>query len=374
MIGSTLSLILLALFVLSILILVHELGHFLVAKKAGVWVEEFGIGLPPRILGKKIGETLYSINLLPIGGFVRLHGEIEDKKLSKPERAFLNKPKKTRALICLAGIIMNFLLAVACFSVFYSFSGILRETDQVRILEIMTDSPAQTAGLIIGDTIIGVNGQKILTTTEFVSIISENRGKKVIIEIERESADEKINKKISVRPRENPPEEGEFLGVVVSSEEIYYPPFWQRPFVGIYYGFREALCLSKAVVLGIISIFVDVSHGQAPKGVVGPVGITALIAYVANLGLLPLINFIGIISVNLAILNLIPFPALDGSKLLFLGVECLFGRRVLPQVESIVQTVGMILLFLLLLAITSREIPTLIRSGSISGFVDSILR
>src|SRR3989344_3183337 len=126
MLGS----ILIFLLVLSILVLVHEFGHFWVARKNGVWVEEFGFGLPPRIWGKKIGETIYSINLFPFGGFVRLHGEQEEEGITNPKRAFLNKSKKARVAVVVAGVVMNFLLAIASFAIIYSFSGVPRDLDR----------------------------------------------------------------------------------------------------------------------------------------------------------------------------------------------------------------------------------------------------
>ena len=127
--------------VLSVLVIVHELGHFIVARKSGVKVEEFGFGLPPRIWGKKVGETLYSINALPFGGFVKLHGELNDNDVVDKSRAFINKSKKVKTAVIIAGVIMNFLLGIVAFAIVYSFSGIPRETGEVKILEISTNSP-----------------------------------------------------------------------------------------------------------------------------------------------------------------------------------------------------------------------------------------
>ena len=121
--------------VLSVLILVHEWGHFMAARRAGLWVEEFGIGIPPRVWGKKIGETIYSINLLPFGGFVRIHGENTEDKITKPKRSFSNKSKRTRAAIIIAGVLMNVLLGITAFAFVYTFSGIPRETETVKIVE-----------------------------------------------------------------------------------------------------------------------------------------------------------------------------------------------------------------------------------------------
>lgn len=374
MISSILFLIIVALLVLSILILSHELGHFIIARRAGVWVEEFGLGLPPRLFGKKIGETIYSINLFPLGGFVRLHGETTEEGLNRPKQAFLNKSKKARAIITSGGIVANFLLAIVGFSLVYSFSGVPRETKEVKVVEVVAGSPAQTAKILVGDIVRKVGQQEITSVDNFKEIIKKNKGKRISLEVERSRGDEKTFEKISLIPRESPPEKEGPLGVIITSTEIYYPPVWQRPFVGVYYGFKEALFWTKTVILGLAGIFSTVSRGQAPEGVAGPVGIAALIAYVAKLGILPLINLTGIISVNLAILNLVPFPPLDGSRLLSIGIESIFGRRTLPRVEAIIHTVGMIILLMLILAITAQDIQRLISAGGISGFVDSILR
>src|SRR3990167_5307642 len=136
------------LIVLSILVLVHELGHFIMARRAGIWVEEFGFGLPPRVWGKKVHETIYSINLFPFGGFVRLHGENTQESIKKPLKAYLNKSKSVRVSILVAGVIMNFILGIIAFAIVYSFSGIPQETKDVKVVEVATGSPAYEAGII----------------------------------------------------------------------------------------------------------------------------------------------------------------------------------------------------------------------------------
>src|SRR4030042_1932806 len=273
MLGS----ILVFLLVLSILVIAHEAGHYFAAKKAGIWVEEFGFGIPPRIWGKKVGQTIYSINLLPFGGFVRLYGEAREEDVTKPKKAFLSKSKKVRAVVVIAGVVMNFILAVVAFAIVYSFSGIPRLTKDVRVLDIS--------------------------------------------------------------PRDNPPRNEGPLGVIISSTEIYFPPVWQRPFLGIYYGFKEAFFWGKTVINGFVQIFSEIFAGKIPTEVSGPIGIFALTSEAAKVGILTLINFIGILSVNLAILNIAPFPALDGGRLLFIGLEGILGRKVLPKAENMIHAV-----------------------------------
>ena len=363
MIGS----ILIFLLVLSVLVIVHEFGHFWVAKKNGIWVEEFGFGLPPRVWGKKIGDTIYSINLLPFGGFVKLHGELTDDRVTDKRRAFLTKPKLIKTAVIVAGVIMNFLLAIVAFAVVYSFSGIPKETDKVRILDTVSGSPAQMAGLIQGDVIVKVNKSEIKKPADFISLIEEQKGKKVNLELDN-------GKIVSLTPRLNPPNNEGPLGVVISNTEIHFPPIWQRPFYGVYYGFKDAIFWGKTVLTGFVTIFIDLFHGQAPKDIAGPVGIFAVTSEAAKSGILSLINLLGIISVNLAILNIIPFPALDGGRLLFILIEGIVGRKVVPKIEATIHAVGMVILLGLILAITIKDIKGLVAAGSISAFLDSIVK
>jgi len=363
MLGS----ILIFLVVLSILVLVHEFGHFWVARKNGIWVEEFGFGLPPRIIGKKIGETIYSINLFPFGGFVRLHGEQEEEGITNPRRAFLTKNKKVRSLVVVAGVIMNFILAVVAFAIVYSFSGIPRDTGEVKVVDVVAGSPAQSGGIVVGDVVKTVDGKEVKTVDDFISKVEEKKGRKTFIELDN-------GKRLILSPRENPPEGEGPLGVVISTTEIYFPPVWQRPFLGIYYGFKDAIFWGRTVLEGFASIFTNLFRGVVPKDVAGPVGIFAVTSEAAKIGILALVNFVGILSVNLAILNIIPFPALDGGRLLFIGIEGLIGKKVIPKVEAAIHTVGMMLLLVLLLAITANDIRRLIAAGSISGFIESIVK
>jgi regulator of sigma E protease len=370
MLGS----ILIFLLVLSILVLVHELGHFLVARRLGVMVEEFGFGLPPRLLGVNIKGTLYSLNLLPFGGFVRLHGEDPSEKPEHPRKSFLGKSKKVRFAIVIAGVVMNFLLAILAFAVVSSFSGIPRETKNVSVVNVATGSPAQIAGLLVGDVVRSVNKVKVTSNKEFIDLIDQTKGKKVALEIERNTDGSKITKKFTLTPRISPPADEGPLGVVITATEIYFPPLFLRPFYGIYYGFKEAVFWGKNVILGFAAIFADLFKGRLPKDVAGPVGIYAIASEAAKVGIFALINFLGILSVNLAILNILPFPALDGGRLLFISIEKIIGKKVLPKVEAAVHTVGMIILLVLLLAITAHDIIRLISAGGISGFLQGVIK
>lgn len=368
MIGS----ILIFIIVLSILVLVHEWGHFVMARRAGVLVEEFGFGLPPRIFGIKKGETLYSINALPFGGFVKLHGESTEESVTDPKRAFLNLNKRKRIGIIVAGVVMNFILAIFAFMIVYSFSGIPRETGKLKIVDISQGSPAQIAGLVVGDVITKVGTDKVATVDEFISKVSTVKGKTTNFEIVRNVSGADQNIKLQMKPREDPPKGEGSLGVTITSMEIYFAPVWQRPFYGIYYGFKEAIFWGKTIVLGLGSLIAGIFQGNVSEQVSGPVGIFAVTTEAARNGILTLINFVGILSVNLAVLNILPFPALDGGRLLFIAIESVIGKKIIPKVESTIHTVGMILLLMLFLAITIGDIKKLIVAGGIDGFIKSI--
>ena len=358
--------------VLSILILVHEFGHYIVARKNGIWVEEFGIGYPPRIWSKKIGETIYSINLLPLGGFVRLHGEQSEEDLTKPKRAFINKSKKVRVAVLSAGVIMNFLLAVLCFSIFYGFEGVPRQTDNVIISGVISNSPADKAGIKENDVVVSVDNTKINGIDEFSKIINEKKGQQVTLTILSQGA--RSTKDIVITPRVNIPENEGPLGVLITQTEIYFPPVWQRPFLGVYFGFKDAIYWGRQVLMGLFLMVGSLVRGQVPTDIAGPVGIYAVTTEVAKIGILPLINFLGIFSVNLAVINFLPIPALDGGRFLFIVIEKAIGRKVLPKVEAAIHGAGMIFLLLLFFLITFVEIKRLIIAGSLQGFLESTLK
>lgn len=360
--------ILIFLAVLSLLVLVHEFGHFWVARRAGVLVEEFGFGLPPKIFGKKIGQTVYSLNALPFGGFVRLYGENSEHVTSKPQRAFVTKSKKVRSVIVVAGVVMNFLLAIVLFSITYSFTGIPRQSENVKILEVAEGAPAAEAGLMAGDYVRYVDDEKITSPDQFINAVSGAEGA-IDVTIERSGE----TSELEMTPRSEHPEDQGPLGVVISATEIYFPPVWQRPFYGAYYGTQEAIFWGKAVVVGFVTIFKNLFSGQVPTDLAGPVGIYAITTEAASVGMLALINFVGVLSVNLAILNLIPFPALDGGRLFFILVEGLLGRRVLPKLENYAHMVGMAVLIILIILITLSDVKRLVSAGSISGFIDSFI-
>lgn len=361
--------ILLALIILSVLVLVHELGHFLVAKKIGVWAEEFGIGLPPRVWGKKIGETIYSVNALPIGGFVRLHGEVGESQseIKYPDRAFVNKGALPRIAVAVAGVVMNVLFAVLCFGSIYVFTGVPQElAEGVQVTSITPNSPAEEAGIALESKVVALNGQTV-TFENFGQLIEENKGNNVTLTFDNGST-----KEVSIR-EEAPAGEG-LMGVGFSSVEFSHPVWYKAPFEYLRLGVEDTFYWAKQTVLGFKMLFNDVSQGKAPEGVLGPVGITLTLAEFVKTGIVSVLGLTGIISINLAILNILPFPPLDGSRVVLIIAEKVFGKKNVRKHEAQIYVAGMAVLLVLIALMTLSEIPRLISAGSVTGFVESILQ
>ena len=266
----------------------------------------------------------------------------------------------------IAGVIANFLLAIFAFGLVYSFAGIPRQTKEVKVVEIVSGSPAQIGGLLVGDVIKRIYKVEIYSVEQFVSLIEAKKGKKITMETQRG--------KITLVSRLNPPQGEGPLGVTITNTEIYFPPSWQKPFYGVYYGFKDAVFWGENVVLGLVKVFGELFGGKAPSDLAGPIGIFAVTSQAAKFWILGLINFVGVLSVNLAILNFFPFPALDGGRLLFIGIEKVIGRKVLQKLENAIHTVGMAILLALILVITAHDIQRLIKAGGISGFLDPMIK
>ena len=348
--------------VIGVLILVHEFGHFIVAKLSGVKVLEFAIGFPPKILKFSRGDTQYSLGAIPFGGFVRMYGE--DKKVTKDiEKSFSNRSKKLRALIISAGVLMNLLLGVILFSIVYSATGIPRLVDagKVSVVEVARNTPAYSADLMSGDVILAVDGQKIVTVDEFRNYVDLKKGKEIKIAVVRKSGEEK---NIVVIPRENPPKSEGPLGVALVDKNVtyYFAPLWQRPIIGGWYGLKEAISWTEQTLLGTAALFSGiVTGGKVPEGAAGPVGIYSITKTVCS-DVFSCLRFMGVISINLAILNILPIPPFDGGKLFFVGVEAAFRSRaaaIRAKLEQVATLAGLAFILWLLISITLQDIGRL---------------
>jgi len=346
------------LIVLSLLVFIHELGHFLVAKKTGIMVEEFGFGYPPRIWGKKIGNTVYSINWIPFGGFVKLLGQEARDKKNLPAKVhncvYFSKPKKIKAAVLLAGITGNFLLGVFCFAIIYSKLGIPQKLNYVKIADVVEGAPAADSGLQKDDKVFAINDKKVAEISDFAKVVEEHKGQQIVVQTERGD--------FTVISRENPPEGEGRLGILITDTTQVFYPWWQMPFLGAWAGLKEALGWGIMVVLGLVLTIKQIFAGIAPQ-VAGPVGIYQLTTIAAKQGILELIQFVGMLSVNLAVLNLLPFPALDGGHLVFLYLGDILGEKRKEKVEHIFNLVGFVILLSLMVLITINDILRILKTS-----------
>ena len=344
--------------ILGLLIFVHEFGHFIVAKRAGVKVEEFGFGFPPRIFGIKKGETIYSLNFLPIGGFVKIHGEEgkptdkQSPKDSDKRRAFYNKPIGIRAIILIAGVTMNLLLAAFLLSLGYWLGLPAMVDDQttnlegvrIQITQVVFDSPASQAGIKMGDIITQFN--KVADMQKFVD---EHKGQEITLTIQR--GDEVLEK--TLVPRVNHPENEGPLGIALARTAIVSYPWYRALIMGI----TSTVNLTWLIIVALGGLLWQLMMtGRLAIEIAGPVGIFNLTGQAAQLGFIYLLQLTALISINLAIINILPFPALDGGRLLFLAIEKIKGSPVSQKVERIAHTAGFAILILLMIAVTWRDI------------------
>ncbi|TRZ53115.1 hypothetical protein D4S03_02360 [bacterium] len=349
---------------LSILVLIHELGHFLSARFFKMRVEEFGIGLPPRAkkLFKRKG-TLFSLNWLPLGGFVKLYGEdMENPEQASSPEAFFNKPMWQRAAVLLSGVIMNFILGVFVFGIVYSYLGIPTKTDKVMIVEVSNGSPAEKAGIEIDSQVEKIIFEKkevaFVGIDGFIKQIDSLKGKEVEIIL---ASKDGVEKTVQIVPRVNPPGGQGALGVALSSIEMKKFPWWQTPFRGIRVGLEEAWGWGKEITKNLGIILYNLITGKGlPKDVAGPIGIYEVSREVYKVGWVAVLQFMGILSINLAILNVVPFPALDGGRIAFLGIEKIIGKVRKNKIEGYVNTFGMIFLLGLMVLITIKDVVKLV--------------
>jgi regulator of sigma E protease len=342
------------LFVLALVIIAHELGHFATAKAFKIKVEEFGIGFPPRLLSVKRGETVYSLNAIPLGGFTKMAGE-EDPSI---ERSLASQKPWKRLIVLAAGSIMNFLLPFLLISIAFMVPHQVVYSD-VNIIEVAPGSPAEAAGISAGDRLSGINGVIINSTADANRQIQLNLGRQITLTYIRSG----IEHETSLVPRWKPPEGQGALGITLQSDNITIAresePFWKA----VPQGFRETfetLGLFKNAILSLVT-------GSAPAGgVAGPVGIAQLTGEVARAGVSPLLEFAAFLSINLGIINLLPLPALDGGRIAFVLLEWRRkGKKISPKKEGLVHLVGFVLLMLLMVAVTIQDLIRIVGGGSL---------
>jgi len=340
--------------ILVVLIFTHELGHFIAAKLRGVKVEEFGIGFPPRLFGIKRDETVYSLNALPFGGFVRLLGE-EDP--TSP-RSLASKTIATRFLVLSAGSLMNVLLPIVLFSLSFMVphNVVMQE---VQVQEVALSSPAENAGIEPGDIILKVNDRPVKNIGDAGYFIRLNLGSETSILLQKANF---TQEEISVTPRWNPPSSEGATGIAIAGanstivRESY--PFWEAIPLGICYCVEALVLFRNEVVTWFV--------GQSSLQVAGPIGIAQITGEVARAGLSPLMELAAFISINLAIINMFPFPGLDGGRLAFVILEWFRrGKRISPKREALVHLIGFAILLLVIFALSYYDIIRIIQGESL---------
>lgn len=340
--------------VLSVLIIVHELGHFFAAKAAGVPVEEFGIGFPPRAYGRKWRGTIYSVNWIPFGGFNKIAGEVDPTV----PKGLAGRGYGVRLLVLSGGIILNLLLPFVLLAVAYMVPHDI-VSGQLMVVEVAPNSPAEMAGIEAGDTLISVEGHEIKNGGDISRYAQLNLGKEITISLEHADA---TTETVTLTPRWRPPEGEGAVGIEYTTENAAivsesYPP-WEAVPIGAR-SCIEALVLYKNGIAGMIL-------GTIPFTPAGPVGIVQVTGEVAHSGISPVLELTAFISIAIAITQLIPFPALDGGRILFVLLEWIRrGKRVSAKTEGIVHSIGFMILLGLLVLITYQDIIRWISGDSL---------
>lgn len=331
--------------VLSFLVLVHELGHFVAARRVGIRVVEFGIGWPPRLVSRRVGDTLVSLNLLPLGGFVRMFGEFGGAEPG----SFMSKRPAERAVVILAGVAMNFAIAPALFALAFMV-GEPVYTDNVFVREVVAESPAAAAGLRVGDHILTLNGAVFTAPAQISEEIERTPdGESLRLTFAREGREYSLR----VVPAYNAELERRTIGVVLLPEQViqrYWP--WEAAWLGI----ERTGYIFKLIGIGVAELI----SGEEEADLIGPVGIASLTGQIARAGLYQLLTFTGFLSMNLGIINLLPFPGLDGARFVFTVVEMVRGRPINPRREALINLAGIVILLALIVFITYRDIARLL--------------
>lgn len=359
--------IILFIFILTILVFVHELGHFLAAKSGGIRVDEFGVGFPPAFYKKKVGETVYSLNIFPIGGFVKIFGENPNNDSingQDSKRSLTNKPKLIQAWVVSAGIIFNLIFAWLLISegfmagLPYPAEGAQYSSrvQDVRLLvsDVLPRGPADVAGLKTGDEIIRIESEKdILENPETATT------QRFILDHDKVDLTYKRDQDfttIRIYPIGGVVEGRHAIGISMDAMGVLKFPVDEA----LYAGLVTTGSLTKTTIVGLYDFFKQIFTGKANfSQVSGPVGIAGVVGNASTLGLTHLLYLVALISINLAVVNLIPFPALDGGRLLFIIIETVKRSPIKPAVANMLNGIGFILLILLMIVVTYHDITKL---------------
>lgn len=343
-------------FVFGLLVMFHEFGHYALARLNGIKVLEFSFGFGPKLVGYKSKDTLYAIRLVPLGGFVKLYGMDEElNEKGEPVLVAINDPQSytskkvwQRASVIAAGPIMNFVLAILLFVIIYTAMGIPTAGTSNVVGSVVSGDPAASVGIKEGDKITAINGKATPDWDSLTDAIWVNPNKQIQVTVERDSQ----QKTYALTPQLDKSTGHGIIGI--SQEVIFEKASFSR---SIGYGLERTVDLTKYIVVTIGQMIT----GKTQAEVGGPVMIAQAIGQAAAQGWADLFSLAGALSVQLGLLNLFPIPALDGSKLVFLGVEGIRGKAINPEKENFVHFIGFVLLMALMVAVTYKDIVGLIK-------------
>lgn len=363
--------------VLAILIVSHEFGHFIVAKLSGMRVDEFALGFPPKLWSKQIGETKYSVNLIPFGGYVKIFGEDpDDTSTSGPDKArsFTGRPRIYQVLVLVAGVVCNLILAWVLFSIGFMTglpvsTGFFANADTIPnarlvVTGVLPNSPAVKASLPAGSQVIAVaeiGGQKIEnpTVSQMQEFVASRGGKNLEVSYlakpDFKNIDQALIQKVNLVPVDGVVTGKAAIGVSMDMVALIKQPFYQAPITGAVFTANMTKYTAQALWGFGKQLFAGESK-QALASVTGPIGLVGLVGEAGRLGLVYLLTFTALISINLAVINLIPFPALDGGRLLFLLIETVIRRPIKPSVANATNAIGFALLMLLMIIVTVKDV------------------
>jgi regulator of sigma E protease len=353
-------------FVLGLLVLAHEFGHFAVAKRVGIKVEEFALGMGPRLFSLRGRETVYSLRLLPLGGFCKMAGEdaaggglsAADLRPVERQRQFGAKPPGQRALVLAAGPVMNFVLAGLVYALLFALFGLpVGWVKGAVVGDVSPGTPAAEAGILPGDRILKVNGVTVATWEEMAGLIARHPEQPMALVIQRPGRSQLLHLVVTPQrlPRPDRPEGAGFLGVTRQSNEVRRV----NPGQALRLGFLQAWQVLVAMLDGLWQLVT----GKVAGPLTGPVGIARMTGQAARYGFDSVLELTAFLSLNLAIINLLPIPALDGGRLVFLGVEVIRRRPVNPEREGFIHFLGFAFLMLFLAVVTLKDLERLLFPG-----------
>lgn len=333
--------ILAAIFVFGVLVTVHEFGHFITAKMTGMRVDEFAIGFGPKIYQQKDGETLYSLRAIPLGGYNKIAGMDPDDPVEP--NAFNSKPIPARMLVILAGALMNFILPIILFSGIFMVEGRMQLVNEPVLGTVVDEMAAARAGLKAGDRIVTIDGKNVETWTDVVLNLRKAGTEEVTLTAERNG----VLQTYKMTPMFDKDAGRPLIGV---------SPRFSKESLGFFGSIKEGFIYTKNIGLSMVSGLYRIVSGNAPADVAGPIGVAQMAGQVAEKGLLPLMNFVAFLSINLGVINLLPLPALDGGHFVLLLLEALRGKPLGGKAMTNIQMVGVALILALTVFSTFKDI------------------